>query len=119
MYNLSIICKTADSLRKSGYTLSQAFKMAWKLAKGTAVTKVAGVSLEQRQKAIEHLRRYSPDTVRVSLTREAGNIYDKNAIAVYASVNSGKAYKMGYILVLYGCESMPTDFFKISMTSSF
>lgn len=103
MYNLSIICKTANCLRKSGYTLSQAFRMAWKLAKGTASVKVAGVTKERRQEAIEHLRRYAPDTVRVSLTREAENFHDKNVIAVYAQVRSGKAYKMGYIPAAVAC----------------
>lgn len=36
MLNRSIICKVANNLRKGGYTLSQAFRMAWKLAKGKA-----------------------------------------------------------------------------------
>ena len=43
MLNRSIICKVANNLRKGGYTLSQAFRMAWKLAKGKASVKVAGV----------------------------------------------------------------------------
>ena len=42
MFNRSIICKTANKLRKNGYTLSQAFRMSWKLAKAKAVVKVAG-----------------------------------------------------------------------------
>lgn len=36
MFNRSTICKVANKLRKDGYTLSQAFRMAWRLAKGTA-----------------------------------------------------------------------------------
>lgn len=39
MLNRSIICKVANNLRKGGYTLSQAFRMAWKLAKGKASVK--------------------------------------------------------------------------------
>lgn len=97
MLNRSIVCKVANKLRKSGYTLSQAFRMAWKLHKGTASVKVAGVTKERRQEAIEHLSRYNPETVSFRLLREKQNSFDLNAIAVYAIVGSGKAYKMGYI----------------------
>lgn len=71
MLNRSIICKVANNLRKSGYTLSQAFKMAWKLAKGKASVKVAGVTKERRQEAIEHLSRYNPEMVSFILNRKA------------------------------------------------
>lgn len=103
MLNRSIICKVANRLRKGGYTLSQAFRMAWKLAKGKASVKVAGVTKERRQEAIEHLSRYNPESVSFSLLREKQNSFDLNAIAVYASVGSGKAYKMGYISAAVAC----------------
>lgn len=103
MLNRSIICKVANKLRKSGYTLSQAFHMAWKLHKGTASVKVAGVTKERRQEAIEHLSRYNPETVSFSLLREKQNSFDLNAIAVYASVGNGKPYKMGYISAAVAC----------------
>lgn len=103
MLNRSIICKVANKLRKSGYTLSQAFRMAWKLAKGKASVKVAGVTKERRQEAIEHLSRYNPETVSFSLLREKQNSFALNAIAVYASVGNGKPYKMGYISAAVAC----------------
>lgn len=103
MLNRSIVCKVANKLRKSGYTLSQAFRMAWKLHKGTASVKVAGVTKERRQEAIEHLSRYNPETVSFSLLREKQNSFDLNAIAVYASVGNGKPYKMGYISAAVAC----------------
>lgn len=103
MLNRSIICKVANRLRKGGYTLSQAFRMAWKLAKGKASVKVAGVTKERRQEAIEHLSRYNPETVSFSLLREKQNSFDLNAIAVYASVGNGKPYKMGYISAAVAC----------------
>ena len=71
--------------------------MAWKLAKGKANVKVAGVSKSNRQTAIKHLTKYSPDTVKVTLIREKQNIFDNNAIAVMVSVNNSQAYKIGYI----------------------
>mgnify|MGYP003266435890 FL=1 len=103
MLNRSIICKVANKLRKSGYTLSQAFHMAWKLAKGKASVKVAGVTKERRQEAIEHLSRYNPETVSFSLQREKQNSFDRNAIAVYARVKGGKPYKMGYVSAAVAC----------------
>lgn len=103
MLNRSIICKVANRLRKGGYTLSQAFRMARKLAKGKASVKVAGVTKERRQEAIEHLSRYNPETVSFSLLREKQNSFDLNAIAVYASVGNGKPYKMGYISAAVAC----------------
>lgn len=103
MLNRSIICKVANNLRKGGYTLSQAFRMAWKLAKGKASVKVAGVTKERRQEAIEHLSRYNPEMVSFSLLREKQNSFDLNAIAVYASVGNGKPYKIGYISAAVAC----------------
>lgn len=103
MLNRSIICKVANRLRKGGYTLSQAFRMAWKLAKGKASVKVAGVTKERRQEVIEHLRRYSPERVSFSLQREKQNSFDRNAIAVYARVKGGKPYKMGYVSAAVAC----------------
>lgn len=97
MLNRSIICKVANQLHKSDYTLSQSFRLAWRLAKGKASVKVAGVTKGSRQKAIEHLKRYSLDMVSFILKREPNNIYDSNAISVYAKVGNSKMYKMGYI----------------------
>ncbi len=71
--------------------------MAWKLAKSRAAVKVAGVSKYDRQTALEHLRRYAADDVKVTLIRESKNAYDSNAIAVLVSVNDSKQYKTGYI----------------------
>lgn len=85
MYNRSVICKVANNLRKKGYTLSAAFRAAWRLAKSKAAVKVAGVSKYNRQTALDHLRSYSAESVQITLQRESRNTYDS------------KAYKMGYI----------------------
>ena len=97
MYNRSVICRVANNLRKQGYTLSAAFRAAWRLAKSKAAVKVAGVSKGSRQTAIDHLRSYSAESVQITLQRESRNTYDSNAIFVLVSVNGSKAYKMGYI----------------------
>ena len=50
MYNRSVICKVANNLRKKGYTLSAAFRAAWRLAKSKAAVKVAGVRAERAKR---------------------------------------------------------------------
>ena len=74
MYNRSVICKVANNLRKQGYTLSAAFRAAWRLAKSKAAVKVAGVSKGNRQVAIDHLRSYAAECVQVTLQREPERI---------------------------------------------
>ena len=93
---LSRICRTANKLRKNGYSLSQAFVIAWTLAKGHEV-KVNGTTFSTRQEAIERLTRYPMEQVRFTLLREESNLHDKNAVSVMVSVNGSQAYKIGYI----------------------
>ena len=50
-YNKSTICKTANTLRKRGYTMSQAFILAWAIAKGTTA-RVAGTDFYMTRKQI-------------------------------------------------------------------
>ena len=94
MYSKSTICATANRLRRQGYSYSQSFVIAWAMAKGQT-TAVSGTSF--RQKALEHLTRYTADQVTFTLVREPENIHDHNAVAVMASVNGSAAYKIGYI----------------------
>jgi hypothetical protein len=95
-YNLSAICKTANALRKQGYTLGKAFTIAWVIAKQKDI-KVRGTSYENRQTALEHLMKYQPDEIKFTLIAEPENPYDKNAVAVMTSVKGSKDYKIGYI----------------------
>jgi len=97
MLNRSIICKVANQLHKSGYTLSQGFRLAWRLAKGKASVKVAGVTKGNRQQVIDYIKQYSPKMVSLILKREPTNKYDCNAISVYARVGNGNLFQMGYI----------------------
>jgi len=96
MFNKSTICTTANKLRAQGYTRSQAFIIAWTLAKGQE-TKVSGTIMNNRQTAIEHLTRYPAEQVSFTLTREPGNAHDRNAVAVMVSVNGSQPYRIGYI----------------------
>lgn len=79
---------------KEGYSRSTAMVKAWILAKLPALlVKVKGVTYGNRQRAIEHLTRYTPEDIHISLERDAGNSADSNATAVVAAVN----YVMGYL----------------------
>jgi len=69
-FNLSAICRTANKLRKQGYSLSQSFVLAWAMAKGQE-TKVSGTSKLNRQTALERLMKYQPNEVKFTLVAEA------------------------------------------------
>ena len=93
MFNKSLLCKTANHFART-MTRREAFKAAWKLIKGNAIGKVAGVTRGDRQAIIANLSHR--DNVNIRLERERDNIFDSNAIAIIAE-EGGKSYKMGYI----------------------
>ena len=93
----SKVCVIANALSKQGMSRSTAFKEAWKTVKSTIETKVAGVTFENRQQALENLKKYNTEHINIILAREKENEHDNNAIAVIVSVKDKGAYKMGYI----------------------
>lgn len=94
----SKVMTIANRLVAQGWNRPHAMVKAWTLAKLPAIpTKVAGVTFGNRQRAIEHLALYAPETVSIRLVREQGNEYDRNAVAVYAAVEGKGAYHMGYL----------------------
>ena len=74
------------------------------MAKGQT-TAVSGTSF--RQKAIEHLTQYPAEDVTFTLVREPENLYDKNAVAVLASVRGSAPYKIGLYLRCDVADSNP------------
>lgn len=95
-FNMSTICRTANILAHT-MSRSQAFHLAWALAKAQLVEKVAGVQYGRRQDALRHLTQYPKDTIRLHLVRERENLYDVNAVSVSAEVMGKGQYKMGYL----------------------
>ena len=94
----SKVCVIANRLANQGLTRSEAFRKAWAIVKAETVdTKVTGVTVGRRQEALEKLTRYEADRISVSLTREAANEYDSNAVAVVVSVEGKGSYTMGYL----------------------
>ena len=94
----SKVMTIANRLVKQGYNRANAMVKAWVLVKLPNIcTKVAGVTYGKRQQAIEHLTHYRPEHIRISLYRDNANAYDRNAIAVIATVKGKGSYTMGYL----------------------
>lgn len=94
----SKVMTIANRLVKQGYSRANAMVKAWVLVKLPNIcTKVAGVTYGKRQQAIEHLTHYRPENIRISLYRDKANAYDRNAVAVIATVKGKGSYTMGYL----------------------
>ena len=93
------VATMANRLRKTGLTLSQAFKKAWEIVKNGGInSKVTGVTKGNRQKALYRISsKYNANDVTVWLERDKMNLYDVNAINVMISVKGSKAYNLGCI----------------------
>lgn len=94
----SKVMTISNRLVTQGFNRANAMVKAWVLVKMPLVsTKVFGVTYEKRQKAIEHLTRYNPQDIHITLKREQNNAYDRNSIAVFATVEGKGSYCMGYL----------------------
>lgn len=64
----------ANKINSKLKNLSASFKKAWQIIKaGVIKSKIAGASFHQ--KALQHLTRYNPQSVKTELVREASNLY--------------------------------------------
>ena len=94
----SKVMTIANRLVKQGYNRANAMVKAWALVKmPLLLTKVSCVTYGKRQKAIKHLTHYRPELVKVSLFRDSENCFDKNAVAVIATVEGKGSYTIGYL----------------------
>lgn len=92
------VCIMANELKKAGYTLSQAFKKAWRRVKLQMVIRVAGTTFENRQERLQFLSHFRPQDLTVSLERERNNVFDVNAIKVRVHIPTiRKQTVVGYI----------------------
>ena len=94
----SAVTAIANHLVSCGYSRTNAFVKAWVLVNLDKIsTKAVGVTFGNRQRALEHLARYSPERVTLHLVRDKRNTHDKNAVAVVAVVSRKGAFCMGYL----------------------
>lgn len=88
----------ANELKKAGYSLSQAFKKAWKRVKLSMTIRAAGTTFENRQERIQFVQQFKPEDLSVTLEREPNNAYDSNAIKIVIHILSiAKKTIVGYI----------------------
>lgn len=76
------VCTMANQLKKAGYSLSQAFRKAWERVKLSMTVRAAGTMAENRQERLKFLKQFPMESLNVTLEREEGNIFDKNAIKI-------------------------------------
>ena len=92
------VCTMANELRKTGYSLSQAFRKAWKRVKLSMTVRAAGTTFENRQERLQFLKQFQQKDLSVTLEREVNNRYDSNAIKIVAHIRPlSKKTVIGYI----------------------
>lgn len=88
----------ANKLHSQGKPRSIAFIEAWGIIKaGELLTKVAGVTFGNRQKALKHLTNYKLEDINIKLVRDIGNVQDNKAVAVIVTVAGKGSYNIGYL----------------------
>ena len=80
------VCAMANQLRKAGYSLKDAFKMAWQRVKLSMTVRAAGTTFENRQERLAFLKQFKPKDLTVTLEREKKNKFDCNAIQIVVHI---------------------------------
>ena len=92
------VCVMANQLKKAGYSLSDAFRKAWRRVKLSMTIRAAGTSFENRQERLSFLKQFRPEDLSVTLEREPDNRYDPNAIHIVVHIRSiRRRTVIGYI----------------------
>lgn len=81
------VCIMANELKKSGYSLSQAFKKAWKRIKLSMTIRAAGTTFENRQECLEFLKQFKGEDLSITLERETGSRFDNHAIQIVVHIH--------------------------------
>ncbi len=94
----SKVMTIANALVKQGVSRSVAMVRAWITVKLHAIrTKAVGVTYGNRQTLLDHLTRYAPEDITVTLQREKDNTNDRNAVRIVAAVRNRGTAVIGYI----------------------
>ncbi len=101
MKNIQTIRKTvaimANQLHKLGYSLSQAFKTAWRRVKKSMTCRVSGVTYENRQQLLKYIASQKEENLTVYLRRDKANVYDRYAVAVVVGIKDVGYAHIGYL----------------------
>ena len=92
------VCTMANELRKEGYTLSQAFRKAWKRVKLSMKIRAVGTTSGNIQERLGFMRQFPINTMQAELVREPENPFDKNAIKIVIHLRSiNRKTVIGYV----------------------
>ena len=80
------VCIMANALNKAGYTLSEAFRKAWRRVKLTMTVRAAGTTFENRQERLQFLKQFRMNDLHVTLEREPENPFDSSAIKIMVHI---------------------------------
>lgn len=77
----------ANQLHKAGYSLSDAFKKAWRRVKLSMTVRAKGTTFENRQERLQFLKQFRPDDLSVTLEREPESQFDSSAVRVVVHIH--------------------------------
>lgn len=101
MKDISTIRRTvatmANQLHKLGYSLSQAFRTAWKRVKESMTCRVSGVTYENRQQLLQFIAGQREEDLTVYLRRDKANVHDRYAVAVVVGIKDVGYAHIGYL----------------------
>lgn len=91
------VATMANQLHKLGYSLSQAFKMAWRRIKESMTCRVSGVTYDKRQELLQFIASRNPEELTVYLQRDRANTHDRYAVAVVIGIKDIGYAHIGYL----------------------
>ena len=92
------VCTMANDIKKKGYTLSQAFRKAWRRIKLSMKIRAVGTTAENIQERLAFIKQFPVETMQAELVREHNNQFDKNAIQIVIHLRSiNRKAVVGYV----------------------
>lgn len=91
------VATMANQLRKLGYSLSNAFKVAWRRVKQNMTIRVIGTTYENRQELLQFINNQDKSNLTVCLKRDYANLYDQYAVAVVIGIKGIGYAHIGYV----------------------
>ena len=92
------VCTMANELKKEGYSLSQAFRKAWKRVKESMIIRVAGTTFGNIQERLGFMKQFPVETMQAELMRDPENRFHKNAIQIVVHLRSiNRKTVIGYV----------------------
>ena len=92
------VCTMANELKKEGYSLSRAFRKAWKRVKESMIIRVAGTTFGNIQERLGFMKQFPVETMQAELVRDPENRFDKNAIQIIIHLRAiNRKTVIGYV----------------------